>query len=482
MLRPTPAVFRLATSLVAALACMNGPVLAADAVDEARALLAGDDPRSAVDRLETALPETPRDRLPALLDVLRDAYERAAARADAEGKPRDAVHFHEGLKLLNRSRPAKPASKPEPEPEPAPPETPASPAVPEPERSAPGRGRAWPRKRSAPATSPARTSRGRTRAHVAAGRLWRRACAFAGKLPPQRQDHWAYCRLVEVLERINAGPASPSDWAEIHAEIDHIRLLSPKNWYSEYLLRNVVVERSGDVKRKDADKLVLRGASPDERPAQPQLARPKPTPRQAPRTVPARDRTTAAPAAADADRPAPATAEIGHPGPAFGNWKTYITPNFQIFHNDETHSPGKVAPYKAEAARREAAKRWTGEEPSTAWTPKCDLYLYPTAAIFAAETQQPPESPGFATAGLSNGRVTTRMVKLQRRLRQDGRCGRPPRSHARRPRRPLPREAGPAGPTRGCPSSPSPNPSNSSRARDLERNPSIATSCSTWTC
>ena len=105
------------------------------------------------------------------------------------------------------------------------------------------------------------------------------------------------------------------------------------------------------------------------------------------------------------------TTEIGRVGPSFGNWQTFQTANFQIFHNDPALAR-KVA-VKAEAARRDAAKRWSGVEPTASWTPKCDLYLYPTAEIFAAETQQPPESPGFSTAGLSEGRVTARLVKLR---------------------------------------------------------------------
>ncbi len=393
MHRPPSAALRLAPLLI--VLCATHPLARADAVDEARTLIARDDPAAAVDRLETALLDTPRDRLPALLDVLRSAYETAATRAEAGGKTSDARHYREALKLLVVDAPKKDsaqsdllpeeASQPEEKPQSRPKATVAAPAA----EATPGelaRGdAAWKAKR-----------------YLDAGASYAKL-AKAGKLPPQRSDQWAYCRLVAVLERINGGPKSPSEWAEIHAEIDHIRLLSPKNWYSEYL-RNVVVERSGGVRPADPGRLVVRGAAPEE-----------PPPSRSPKT-----RTVANPSpragtpalpAEPVKEEAAAPVEIGRAGPSYGNWKTYVTPNFQIFHDDEELAR-KVA-LRAEAARRDSAKQWAGAEPRSNWTPKCDLYLYPTAAIFAQETQQPPESPGFSTAGLSGGRVTARLVKLR---------------------------------------------------------------------
>lgn len=372
-----------------------------DATSEARALLAKDDAFAAVDRLELAIPDTPAAELPEVLDLLRSAYDKAAEKAESAGNLRVAKHYREGRGLLGDRKPDRP-SKPEPATE--------GPAiVPEPkvpEHAAPARDE-----------SPvAQLGRGdaswKAAQYLEAGEFYA-ALARAEKLPPGRRDHWAYCRLVAVLERINAGPKSPAEWAEIHAEIDHIRLLSPKNWYGEYL-RNVVVERSAGARRNKTDALVVRGAAPDEHqpPARPSrtLAKRKDMIKQ---VQPAR----LPPAGAAPSEPPPlgtqtsTEAAIGQPGTPQGKWQTFVTPSFRIFHNDEALA--RKAATRAETARRAAGKLWTGTEPTAPWSPKCDLYLYPTAEMFAAQTLQPAESPGFSTAGLEGGRVTVRMVKLR---------------------------------------------------------------------
>ena len=374
-----------------------------DATAEAKALLAKDDAYAAVDRLELAIPDTPAAELPEVLDLLRSAYDKAAEKAVSAGKPREAKHYREGRKLLGDP---KPDQSSEPEPEPA---TDRSTIVPEPkmpEQAAPAR-------EESPAAQLGRGDASwKAKKYLEAGECYA-ALARAGKLPPGRQDHWAYCRLVAVLERINAGPKTPADWAEIHAEIDHIRLLSPKNWYGEYL-RNVVVERSAGARRGKTDALVVRGASPDERQptARPSrtLVKNKDVDKEAqPARLPPAEATPAEPPRFTAGTSTEVA--VGQPGPQQGNWQTFVTPSFRIFHNDEALA--RKAASRAEAARRAAGKLWTGTEPTAPWSPKCDLYLYPTAELFAAQTLQPAESPGFSTAGLEGGRVTARMVKLR---------------------------------------------------------------------
>ena len=373
-----------------------------DAAEQARALLAKDDAYAAVDRLELAIPDTPPAELLEVLALLRVAYVKAAEKAEAAGKTREAKHYREGRQLLGDPRPIQAAEPPSA----IPPEHAgivAEPKVPE----------AAPVRDESPVAELARADAAwKAKKYVEAGDSYA-ILARAEKLPVGRRDHWAYCRLVTVLERINAGPKSPADWAEIHAEIDHIRVLSPKNWYSEYL-RNVVVERSGGVRRPKSDELVVRGAAPDERPAPT-----RPTRTQVKNAVQPKDaasallpRAEATPAEPRRFSPEPsADAAIGQAGPPFGEWQTFVTPNFQIFHKDEALA--RKAAIRAESARRAAVKLWTGTEPALPWTPKCELYLYPTAELFAAHTQQPAASPGFSTAGLEAGRVVARKVKLR---------------------------------------------------------------------
>src|SRR5262249_42314980 len=67
----------------------------------------------------------------------------------------------------------------------------------------------------------------------------------------------------------------------------------------------------------------------------------------------------------------------------------------------------------AEAAREAEINYWTGAAPKGSWTPKCDIYLYPTARVFSQMTGQPEESPGFSTMGLNGGRIIARRAHLR---------------------------------------------------------------------
>ena len=372
---------------------------AGDVIEEAKSLIAKGDVYAAVDRLEVAAATAPVDVMPAVVTLLGSAYDKAAIKADSEGKTREASHYREGRKLLDST---KAEDAPIAEPQPAEPLEKRELLANQPE--------------VASTIGPEDLRRAdilwKSKDYVNAGKIYA-SLAKENKLPALRNDHWAYCRLVAVLEKINASPKTPADWAEVHAEIDHIRVLAPKNWYGEYL-RNVVVERSGGVRPAKKDTMVVRGAAPDETPAPPRPSRTKAQVKTAPRELPREPEPEpdleVKPAAASGILPDPEQL-IGRPGPPLGNWQTFMTANFRIFHNDEPLA--RKAALKAENARRSAAKRWSGTEPASPWTPKCDLYLYPTAEVFANLTQQSRESPGFSTVKLEGGRVTARVVKLR---------------------------------------------------------------------
>ncbi len=94
-----------------------------------------------------------------------------------------------------------------------------------------------------------------------------------------------------------------------------------------------------------------------------------------------------------------------------GRWKVKETANFVIFHDDPPLAD-RVSD-AAEAARDAMTRKWTGSAPPRPWTPKCELYLYPNAAIFAQVTRQPIESPGFSTMESNGAQVTGRRIKLR---------------------------------------------------------------------
>ncbi|CAN5916235.1 hypothetical protein BH23PLA1_BH23PLA1_16540 [soil metagenome] len=224
-----------------------------------------------------------------------------------------------------------------------------------------------------------------------AGRLYG-TLAAEGTLPESRHDHWAYCRCVAVVRRINAQPESRDEWAEIQSEIREIRKLAPRNWFSEYL-RNLAQQRSTQMAQAHPSQFVVRGSSPEET----ESPRPPGRPAMAP---PASDRAVAG---------TPSAPSSG--AQAVGNWQVRTTPNFRILHADAALAE-RIAE-AAEAAREVISRRWTGSSPAGPWAPRCDIYLYPDARTFSDRTGQPADSPGFSTMGLNNGRVIARRVNLR---------------------------------------------------------------------
>jgi hypothetical protein len=85
--------------------------------------------------------------------------------------------------------------------------------------------------------------------------------------------------------------------------------------------------------------------------------------------------------------------------------------SFRVFHDDPDLAQ-QVADV-AERTRAEQTKRWSGSTPTEPWSPKCDIYLYPSAKIFSAMTGQPEDSPGFSTMGMDAGRINCRRVNLR---------------------------------------------------------------------
>ena len=88
------------------------------------------------------------------------------------------------------------------------------------------------------------------------------ALARQNRLPPQRNEHWAYCRMVDVARKINLRPRSPREWDEIEAEIVRVQRLSPNIWYGEYLRSKVAeVRKNGRKPLAKSDSLVVRGTA-----------------------------------------------------------------------------------------------------------------------------------------------------------------------------------------------------------------------------
>jgi len=458
MYRPGPAAILVAllSLIVTCFAAAGAP----ESLAKARALLEQKNARGAVEVLELSLPADQSHRAE-LLELLRRAYADAARQAESEGNSDEAELFRDNFEILNRKpkgsqesstsdspkedqappakevqvsnnpevKPNEPlnpeASSPKPLAEPGPAEielpkakeeAKPAPAVeepaptPQPEQAgtvdktvrpislpsdptpAPAAAAEEP---SPSAREPMVTVASADLAFLAkrydeAGRRYA-ALDAQHRLPSDRRDHWAYCRSVDVVRRINAKPKTAKEWESIDAEIRQIRILSPKNWFGEYLSSRAA-ERSGGRQSSRSNKLVVRGSAPDDGPAP---NSPVPFP-QAPANRPA----TAGESAKAADTQALA-----------GNWQVVQTANFRVFHLDPALA-NRVAQV-AEATRSLQVKRWSGVSTKATWSPRCDIYLFPSASVFGRMTGQPEDSPGFSTMGMNNGRVVTRRVNLR---------------------------------------------------------------------
>jgi hypothetical protein len=302
------------------------------------------------------------------------------------------------------------------------------------------------------------------------GRIYA-ALAARNRLPTDRRPHWAYCRIQTVVRRINAGPRSAREWDAIEAEVRSIQRLTPGNWYAEYLINKIAeVRRSRRRPGTASDKLIVRGSAPEDQsspqgePPQAQApARRRPGLLGSSRGTPAAPTPSAAPAA---DRPvAPAgdqslnlpvgPSDPGREGPAgvrgegqgasedgprgearstkgeeasgpsssplttnpspLGEsrieWQIHETPNFRIYHCDPALAERGAA--VAESVRSAQAKRWGSTATRTPWSPRCDLYLYPTARSYAEATGQPETSPGISTMSNNGVRVLSRRMSLR---------------------------------------------------------------------
>ena len=386
-----------------------------DAVARARDLLATEDARGAIGVLEGALPAEPPQRS-AVLDLLRRAYETAIRQAESAGQPRDAELYRDNLEILKRKsgrdrkaqlaspvataptdaagvRAGTVAAAPHPS-ERIPNASPVRPiSLANDGAVVPNAGSAPPSEPHSPESNLVVADAAFVHKHYAeAGRIYA-ALDHDGKLPKTRRDHWAYCRSYDVVRRINAKPSTPDEWQSIDREIEKIRELSPNNWFAEYL-RNRASERTPGRAVNPSNKVIIRGAAPEEPPPI------QPVSNQGASATPAKT------AQASQTRPSEKSAP-----PAAGQWQVLETENFRILHSDGALA-AQVAKL-AEDARAGQFRRWTGLPARAAWSPRCDIYLYPSAQAFSRMTGQPEESPGFSTMGMNAGRVVARRINVR---------------------------------------------------------------------
>lgn len=279
-----------------------------------------------------------------------------------------------------------------------------------------------------------------TKKYEQAGRIYA-ALAARSQLPPQRKSVWAYCRWVAVVQRINARPRSDRDWDQIEQEVRSIQRLTPGNWYGEYLQNRVAEARRGGRGASRQGRLVVRGSSPDDSPpsrfprlmgrspqAQTKVAEPGqpltgeqplglPSPAEAPPQPERQDSGSDLAADPAPGTPSNSASNEAPPSPAPLRaqepvvWQVRETANFTIHHTDPALA--EQAAKTAETIRAQQAKRWGSTATRGTWTPRCEIFLFPTPGEFARMTGQPETSPGFSTMEIQAGRISARRVNLR---------------------------------------------------------------------
>jgi hypothetical protein len=101
-------------------------------------------------------------------------------------------------------------------------------------------------------------------------------------------------------------------------------------------------------------------------------------------------------------------AGIRHLGRNAEGWNVSESANFRIFHQSQDVAEQTVR--VAERTRVSMEQKWFGGG-SDPWTPKCDIYLHPTADAYARATGQ-YNSPGHSSLRLENCRLVVRRIDL----------------------------------------------------------------------
>jgi hypothetical protein len=94
-------------------------------------------------------------------------------------------------------------------------------------------------------------------------------------------------------------------------------------------------------------------------------------------------------------------------------WEEHITPSFRVLHLGSAALAARVA-QGGEAQRRQQLKLWTVAAPDTPWSPRCDVYLFPSTQVLIQMSGREAKA-GSASARpsqLYRGRMISRRINL----------------------------------------------------------------------
>ena len=93
-------------------------------------------------------------------------------------------------------------------------------------------------------------------------------------------------------------------------------------------------------------------------------------------------------------------------------WQVVESRSFRIHHVGQPNVAERLAPL-CEQTRQSLRERWLGETSNSAWSLKCDLFLYPSGKEFQRLTRFPAETWGFADLEVGDRKVWMRRLHLR---------------------------------------------------------------------
>lgn len=94
------------------------------------------------------------------------------------------------------------------------------------------------------------------------------------------------------------------------------------------------------------------------------------------------------------------------------SWQVIESRSFRVHHVGQLAVAERLSPL-CEKSRQSLQERWLGDAAKEFWSPKCDLFLYPSGAEFQRLTRFPADTWGFADLEIGQGKVWLRRLHLR---------------------------------------------------------------------
>jgi len=196
--------------------------------------------------------------------------------------------------------------------------------------------------------------------YLEAEKLYEQAHQADAHATDKAGDRWAYCKLHNVVERLNQHSTAYPEMAAAVQDAIGLRPSQAEQDYSQKLLAEIERRRqlaSGEPEPFDVHSISIRdvGRTPE-------------------------------------------------------GWSVAETMNFRIYHNLSPEWVERTAQV-AERTRASMQRKWLGQS-QPAWNPKCEIFLHASAQDYSRATGVPASSPGHSSFQLDAGRVLSRRIDL----------------------------------------------------------------------